>query len=145
MLLPVDFRSAPVRITPGMTYQTPSTSSKLDHPGLAAGAEAGIGVGVGIVALLPLSLGFLVLPRRRKRRRPEPGWLQTDEGDKPPPYTESYDMPELPGDRLAELPAQDRQELRADRDRQEVAGAQESGEIPGREASREAPGTREPR
>ena len=140
----VTFRSAPARLTPGMAYQTPSTSSVPKHSGLSTGAEAGIGVGVGIVSLLLVLLGFVVLQRRKKRRRTQAGWIQPDDADKPPPYSESYDMPELPGDRLAELPAADRQELDADREPREVTGVRDPGELPVHEAPREVTGVREP-
>jgi flagellar biosynthesis/type III secretory pathway M-ring protein FliF/YscJ len=143
MALPMTLRSAPVRTTPGMTYQTASSTSELDDSSLAAGAEAGIGVSVGVVALLLLLLGYVVILRRRKRRRTEAGWIQTDEGHKPPPYTESYDMAERHRDRITELAAQDRQELRADRDPQEVPGGQESSELPNHETPQEEPRIRE--
>ena len=104
---------------------------------ISTGAEAGIGVGVGIVVVLLLAVGFIVLHRRRKRKRTRAAWVQPD---KPPPYSEHYDRPELPGHGMdlselpdhgvVEIPDRDRGELETNEEAQEFAGVRDPRELP---------------
>jgi hypothetical protein len=118
--------------TPGMKYKLPDYSKPL-----STGTEAGIGIGVGFVTILLLTLGCIVLHRRRKRKRTRGAWVQPD---KPPPYSETYDRPELPGHwvdlcelpehGVLEIPDRDRGELEASEQAQEVAGVRDPRELP---------------
>ena len=115
-----------------MEFRPPGYSKSLSR-----GAEAGIGLGVGLVTILLLALGCIVLHRIRKRKRTRAAWVQPD---KPPPYSETYDRPELPGHwvdlselpdhGIVEIPDRDRDELETSEQAQEVAGVQDPSELP---------------
>ena len=117
--------------SPGRSGPSPAESQN-EKGGLSTGAQAGIGVGVALAALILLAcLILLVLRRRRNNRKPPPSHEPSEK-----PYLDSKaELPESvaskqAGQKPAELPDKEPQEMRADKPAGSELEAQSSKQPP---------------